>query len=63
MKKIYIQPSAEFEEIEELDSLLTNSPYAPKGEDTGEMKDGTDPTVNPGESGGDTSDDDLLGGF
>ncbi|MBO6234675.1 MAG: hypothetical protein ILA44_00310 [Prevotella sp.] len=62
MKKKYIQPSAEFEEID--DNLMegNNSPYKPKGDDAAEMGTG-DQTVIGGEGGGDTSDDDLLGGF
>ena len=62
MKKRYIQPSAEFEEID--DNLMegNNSPYKPKGDDAAEMG-GSDQKVIGGEGGGETDDDDLLGGF
>ena len=62
MKKRYIQPSAEFEEID--DNLMegNNSPYKPKGYDAAEMGDDDD-KVNPGDGGGSTSDEGLLGGF
>ena len=61
-KKRYIQPSAEFEEID--DNLMegNNSPYKPKGYDAAEMG-GSDQKVIGGEGGGETDDDDLLGGF
>ena len=62
MKKIYIKPSAEFEAID--DNLMegNNSPYNPKGYDAAEMG-GSDQKVIGGEGGGETSNDDLLGGF
>ena len=61
-KKRYIQPSAEFEEID--DNLMegNNSPYKPKGEDAAEMG-GSDQKVFDGDGNGDTSDEGLLGGF
>ena len=61
-KKRYIQPSAEFEEID--DNLMegNNSPYKPDGYDVAEMGDDDD-KVKPGTGGGSTSDDNLLGGF
>ena len=58
MKKIYLKPHVEFEVIE--DNLMedTTSPYQPEGSTTV-----TDFEVASGETGGETDDDDLLGGF
>ena len=62
MKKIYIKPSAEFEERDAHLMEGNNSPYKPDGYDVAEMGDDDD-KVKPGTGGGSTSDDDLLGGF
>ena len=58
MKKIYLKPSADFEVIE--DNLMedTTSPYQTDGDTTT-----SDFEVEPGETGGKTTDEDLLGGF
>lgn len=58
MKKIYLKPRVEFEVIE--DNLMEDatSPYQTEGSTTT-----GDFSVAPGETGGETSDEGLLGGF